>query len=223
MATALWRILSRNTARRLEHKPLDESGSGFGYRFMQECRAREMSYEEALEAILEDEGDAGEWANRVDERQLKRAYENSRPKQQEAITTAAEQSREASEYYHPACGRIVMRSKQWLWPGRLLRGAQEMLSGQPGLGKSQLQIDWMARATTGRDWPDGAPGIKPVSVMMLTAEDTLDQEVVPRLYAAEADLKRVHIIKCIRKDNKDRQFLLDEDLERLRESCSRHW
>jgi putative DNA primase/helicase len=111
-----------------------------------------------------------------------------------------------------------MRPKQWLWPGRLLRGAQEMFSGQPGLGKSQVQIDWVARATTGRDWPDGAPGFKPVDVMMLTAEDTLDQEVVPRLHAAEADLERVHIIKCIRKDKMDRQFLLDEDLNRLRET-----
>ena len=75
----------------------------------------------------------------------------------------------------------------------------------------------MARATTGRDWPDGAPGVAPMNVIMLTAEDTLDQEVIPRLHAAEADLAHIHIIKCIRKDNKtDRQFLLDEDLERLK-------
>ena len=28
---------------------------------------------------------------------------------------------------------IVMRPKQWIWQGRLMRGAQQMLSGQPGL------------------------------------------------------------------------------------------
>ena len=87
----------------------------------------------------------------------------------------------------------------------------------PVSGKSQLQIDLMARVTTGAAWPDGAPGVEPMDVVMLTAEDALDQEVVPRLSAAKADLKRVHIIKKIRKDNKDRQFLLGEDLDQLKE------
>jgi putative DNA primase/helicase len=51
---------------------------------------------------------------------------------------------------------------------------------------------------------------------MLTAEDTLDQEVVPRLIAAGADLKRVHILKSIRTDERTRrQFLLNEDLAEL--------
>ena len=31
---------------------------------------------------------------------------------------------------------IVMRPKDWLWAGHLLRGAQELLTGIPGLGKS---------------------------------------------------------------------------------------
>jgi putative DNA primase/helicase len=51
---------------------------------------------------------------------------------------------------------------------------------------------------------------------MLTAEDTLDQEVVPRLIAARADLQRVHILKAIRADQRTRrQFLLSEDLLEL--------
>jgi putative DNA primase/helicase len=54
---------------------LDKTGSGYGFRFMQRCRQDGMSYEDAREAILADEDEAGEWANRVDERQLKRAYE----------------------------------------------------------------------------------------------------------------------------------------------------
>lgn len=50
---------------------------------------------------------------------------------------------------------------------------------------------------------------------MLTAEDTLDQVVVPRLIAAGADISRVHIVKCIKADEQNRQFLLSEDLYRL--------
>src|SRR5262249_2806444 len=44
----------------------DESGSGYGFRFMQDCHAKDMSYEQARAAILADENEAGEWASRVD-------------------------------------------------------------------------------------------------------------------------------------------------------------
>lgn len=110
---------------------------------------------------------------------------------------------------------IKIRSKQWLWKGHLLRGALELTTGIPGLGKSQVQIHMVACVTTGRPWPDGAEGMQPANVVMLTAEDALDQEVVPRLIAAGADLERVHILKVIRKDGQDRQFLLSADLEAL--------
>jgi hypothetical protein len=57
---------------------------------------------------------------------------------------------------------VTMRSKDWIWKGHLLRGAQELLSGDPGLGKSQVQICFIACATAGLPWPDGAKGISPV-------------------------------------------------------------
>jgi len=62
----------------------------------------------------------------------------------------------------------------------------------------------VANVTTGRPWPDGTEGTQVGSVIMLTAEDCLDQIIVPRLIAAKADLDRVHILKNIRKDDKDR-------------------
>ena len=50
---------------------------------------------------------------------------------------------------------------------------------------------------------------------MLTAEDCLDQTIVPRLIAAGANRDRVFVLKKIKKDNKERMFLLGEDLEEL--------
>ena len=51
---------------------------------------------------------------------------------------------------------------------------------------------------------------------MLTAEDTLDDTVVPRLIGAKADRERVYIIKTIKTDPRtNRQFLLAEDLNDL--------
>ena len=61
---------------------LDLSGSGYGYRFMQNCHGIGMSEEQAHAAILADKTDAGEWARRSDKRQLDRAWKNSKPEQQ---------------------------------------------------------------------------------------------------------------------------------------------
>jgi hypothetical protein len=85
----------------------------------------------------------------------------------------------------------------------------------PGLGKSQVQCSLVACVTAWLKWPDGASAIAPMNVIMVTAEDALDQEVVPRLIAAGANLERVHILKCIKADNRRRQFLLAEDLDEL--------
>ena len=53
---------------------------------------------------------------------------------------------------------------------------------------------------------------------MLTAEDTLDDTLVPRLIAAGADIKRVRFLTKIRRDDKGRMFLLGEDLDALEEA-----
>jgi putative DNA primase/helicase len=55
---------------------------------------------------------------------------------------------------------------------------------------------------------------------MVTAEDALDTEVVPRLKAAGADLTRIHILKYIRTDKQKRQFLLAEDLAKLEQAIA---
>lgn len=133
-----------------------------------------------------------------------------------AINTA--QSPPPKGYILVRAKDVPVRSKQWLWKGHLLRGALELTTGIPGLGKSQVQIHMVACVTAGLDWPDGTKGMQPANVIMLTAEDTLDQEVVPRLIAANADLERVQILKLIRQDGHDRQFLLGEDLETLEEA-----
>ena len=118
--------------------------------------------------------------------------------------------------YELVCAKdVIIRAKQWVWTGHLLRGAQELLTGIPGLGKSQTQIHFIGCVSAGLTWPDGAKAMPPANVIMLTAEDVLHDEVVPRLLAANANLDRVHILKKIRKDGQDRQFLLGEDLDML--------
>jgi hypothetical protein len=110
---------------------------------------------------------------------------------------------------------ITPRIVRWLWPGHLACGELEILTGIPGIGKSQTHCFVIATVTAGRDWPDGAKGMPPRSIVMLTAEDNAAHTVIPRLIAAGADLDRVHILNRIRKDNRDRMFLLQEDIEEL--------
>jgi hypothetical protein len=69
--------------------------------------------------------------------------------------------------------------------------------------------------TTGRKWPDKAKGPPACDVVMLTAEDNQAHTVIPRLTAAGADLHRVLILNKIRKDNRNRMFMLQEDLDVL--------
>jgi putative DNA primase/helicase len=110
---------------------------------------------------------------------------------------------------------IVPRAMDWLWQGHILRGSQELLTGIPGNGKSQIHCAFVAYITTGGAWLDGCNGAPAGNVIMLTAEDCLDQTIVPRLIAAGADRDRVFVLRKIRRDNKERMFLLSEDLEEL--------
>jgi putative DNA primase/helicase len=116
---------------------------------------------------------------------------------------------------------VIMRPVAWLWPGHLACGEQELLTGMPGLGKSTIQAHEAACATTGCNWPDGRRGTQPGNVIMVTAEDSLDHTVVPRLKAAGADLERVKFITSINVDAKERSFLLDEDLDELEKAINK--
>jgi hypothetical protein len=136
-------------------------------------------------------------------------------------TTKAEPTTEKSSVIVQA-SQVRMRAKHWLWRGHLLRGAQELLTGIPGVGKSQVQCCYISCTTSGLVWPNGDPGTSPSNVIMITAEDTVDQEVIPRLVAAGADCNRVYIMKSIKIDEKtSRQFLLAEDLDQLARDIAR--
>jgi hypothetical protein len=55
----------------------DESGSGHGFRFLADCKRNGMSYEEAVTALRADQGKAGEWAGRKEDRDYKLAWEKA--------------------------------------------------------------------------------------------------------------------------------------------------
>lgn len=89
---------------------------------------------------------------------------------------------------------VVPEPIDWLWDGHLARGKLHDISGDPGLGKSTVTIDWGARVTTGKPWPDGQPGTDPAGVVFISVEEGVADTIRPRLAAAGGDLDRVHVI-----------------------------
>lgn len=124
-----------------------------------------------------------------------------------------------------ACARPVLvtlstvkrERVSWLWPGRVPLGKITLLEGDPGLGKSTLALDLIARATTGRPMPHGAQGTEPASAIVLSAEDGLADTIRPRLEAAEADLSLVHALTAVKMPDGAEVFpTLSANLEQIR-------
>lgn len=110
---------------------------------------------------------------------------------------------------------------KWLWQNRFAIGKLGILAGLPDEGKGQVLADMAARTTRASEWPCGE-GFAPLgNVILLTAEDGIEDTVVPRLLAAGADLDRIEIVSMVVVSGKrDRMFNLGTDLELLREKIA---
>jgi hypothetical protein len=82
---------------------------------------------------------------------------------------------------------------EWLWPGRFALGKLTLLTGEGGVGKSIFTCDLAARISKGLPFPDGSPGVLGDS-FFVGAEDGAGDTIRPRLDAAGADCRKVHLI-----------------------------
>jgi hypothetical protein len=86
---------------------------------------------------------------------------------------------------------VAERPLSWLCPGRLALGTLTLFDSDFGLGKSLVALDLAARLTTGRQFPDGSPGLPPSPVLIFPG-DGGDADLVGRLRALDADLEQVY-------------------------------
>jgi hypothetical protein len=129
-----------------------------------------------------------------------------------------ERAAQAPRFAELECSRASdeeMEALDWLWPGRYALGKIGLLVGLPDEGKGLTLSDIMARITCGMAWPCNEGNAPLGSVLLLTAEDDVNDTITPRLKAAGADLTRVHIIKMIREAGNPRMFSLIHDLPAL--------
>ena len=120
---------------------------------------------------------------------------------------------------------VTPKAVRWLWPGRFPLAKLSLLAGDPGLGKSMIGTDMAAHVSTGTPWPDlRDEPIEPGGVVLLSAEDDVDDTIRPRLDAAGADTSRIIAIQGMEFDDagtgmkRTRSFNLERDLPGLEDA-----
>ncbi len=115
---------------------------------------------------------------------------------------------------------VTPEAISWLWQGRIPLGKLSLIDGDPGLGKSTVTLDLVARISRGASMPDGSPGVSGGAVL-LTLEDGLADTIVPRLKAAGAVLSRIASLQEVHdKDGKPRLPTV-EDIEAIKRACQK--
>ena len=109
---------------------------------------------------------------------------------------------------------------RWLWPGRIALRKVSLIASDPGLGKSLVTIDLVARVTRAKTWPADTAAAPRGRALILSAEDDPADTIVPRLIAADADLLRVKLLDCVRDLSAsgnpfERGFSLERDVQLL--------
>lgn len=115
---------------------------------------------------------------------------------------------------------VKARPIRWLWQGRMARGKVSMIAGHPGRGKSQITASMAAVITTGGQWPVDRTHCEQGSVVFLSAEDSAEDTIKPRLEAAGADTRETYVLDAVRDigekgEPRERTFNLARDLPRL--------
>lgn len=115
---------------------------------------------------------------------------------------------------------VETEKTQWVWPGYIPAGKLTLIAGDPGMGKSTMVGDLIARITRGTYLPTGQRSVTGMS-LIASAEDAPEDTIIPRLIAADANLRRVGVIREVRNDEEaedggSRYLSFPRDLKLLR-------
>ena len=105
-----------------------------------------------------------------------------------------------------------VRPVEWLWRRRLPIGYLALLLGAEGVGKGGL-VAWIIARITRGELPGDLAG-RPGRVLIVGDEDAFESVIMPRLYAAGADLDLVDELCAGEEDD---ELEVRRDAERLRE------
>lgn len=97
-----------------------------------------------------------------------------------------------------------MEGVDWIWQGRWARGKLVTVEGEGGCGKSTLTLDTVARLSRGKaPYGNDRKPLRPLRIMIISAEDSWKDTIKPRLVVAEADFANIFHIEGLRNDNEE--------------------
>lgn len=108
---------------------------------------------------------------------------------------------------------------EWLWKDYLCRRSLHTLTGDGGVGKSNICVNLAAIVSRGGVFPDGQQLDKPMKVIYFTTEDDVRMTVRPRLEAAGANMKNVGIMNKVRTSKGEVHFNPAKHMPQLIEAC----
>jgi len=117
---------------------------------------------------------------------------------------------------------VIAKPVRWLWRGRIPLGKLTVLDGDPNLGKSLLTVDAAARVTRNDTMPDSTRSDidGPSGVVLLSAEDDLEDTIRPRLEAVGADCTRIELLVRV-KDPQGERGPTIADIDALEEAIQK--
>lgn len=150
-----------------------------------------------LPGLPGDGGDVSDWLNQGNDAERLCIIVEEAPEWEPKLADDSKQLNVESEP-EPLLRVLVMSAVEvkpidWLWAGRIPRGAITIIEGAEGEGKSTLITAITAAITKGYALP-GDQEREPGAVLWCSAEDDLARVLRPRLEAAGADLSLVHAI-----------------------------
>lgn len=116
----------------------------------------------------------------------------------------------------PRASEIEIEKTRWLWDPYIPAGKLTILAGDPGMGKSTIALDLIARISCGTFLPTGKRSVAG-TCLVASAEDAASDTITPRLIVAGANLKRIRIIKDVRIDGENHYLQFPRDFEMLKD------
>lgn len=139
---------------------------------------------------------------------------------EEKILAAAETTTALFKPVVTMLNTVAPTAVEWLWKNKLVIGKNNLVCGNPGLGKSLFALDVAARVSRGDAFPDGSALDKPGGVVILTMEDDAADTIVPRLLSHNADLSRIAHVQGLTDVDGDGKTIhgidLGQDIEAIR-------
>lgn len=100
----------------------------------------------------------------------------------------------ADEELFESMANVTPREVDFLWEPYFVRGAINLLEGDPNVGKTYLLCEIAAAISSGRPLPGQSEG-KPANVLFMSAEDDPETTLVRRLMRMNAKLSRITFSK----------------------------